>query len=71
MTSSDPTRADSAAPSSPPPIVGDDNRSIPGPGDSAPRKLRKRERTWIILLLLVVGLVLIELFDRYVGIPNR
>lgn len=53
------------------PIDGVDSPPIPAVGDSAPRKLRKRERTWIILLLLIGGVLLIELFDRFIGIPNR
>jgi|GEM_PF-4261369 len=71
MTSAPAPSADSADALSQAPIDAVDSQSTLEVGGSAPRKLRKRERTWIILLLLVIGIVLIELFDRFIGIPNR
>lgn len=70
-TAPSPHPDDSVDSSSPEHIAADDRSATPAPGSSGAKQLRKRERTWIILLLLLLALAGIELFDHFVGIPNR
>ena len=69
---SDPVVASAVrSPLAPASDVGDPATRAPGASKSGVRKLARRERAGIILLLMCLGYLLVVVYDRWVGIPNR